>query len=150
VYSSVYQSKNFRNVGITRTSTANGDSTGMYIFTIILSTTVKINEYVKIEPPSTIVVTPEADQCQGIQNLAPLLSCTISNKSIYVRLMPQDSATREWATETTMKFSIGSITNPLSFELTDSFKIYLATGVGTHYYVQQINEGLTITNTEAG
>ena len=64
--------------------------------------------------------------------------------------MPEDSATREWASETTMKFSIGSITNPLSFELTDSFKIYLSTGVANDYYVQQITEGLTITNTQAG
>lgn len=49
--------------------------------------------------------------------------------------MPEDSATREWAKDTTMRFSIGSITNPLSFELTDSFKIFLATGIDNDYYV---------------
>lgn len=150
VYSAVYQAKNFQNVGITRTSAANGDSSGMYLFTIVLSTTVKINEYVKIEPPASITVTPDADQCQGIQELAPLLSCTISNRSIYVRLMPENADTREWAAGTTIKFSIGSMTNPLSFELTESFKIYVATNVQNDYYVQQILEGLTITNTEAG
>jgi len=49
--------------------------------------------------------------------------------------MPEDSATREWEADTTIKFSIGSMTNPLSFELTESFKIYTATGVQNDYYV---------------
>lgn len=92
VYSSVYQAQNFKNVGITRTSSANGDSTGMYIFTIVISAEVKVNEYVKIEPPTSITVTPDADQCKGILGLTALLSCTISNKSIYVRLTPEDSS----------------------------------------------------------
>jgi len=49
-----------------------------------------------------------------------------------------------------VKFSIGSITNPLSFELTDSFKIYVSTTVQDNYYVNQIETGLSITNTQAG
>ena len=106
--------------------------------------------YGPVTADTSITVTPDADQCQGILNLAPLLSCTISNRSIYVRLMPEDAETREWAADTTIKFSIGSMTNPLSFELTESFKIYVATNVQNDYYVQQILEGLTITNTEAG
>lgn len=88
VYSSVYQARNFQNIGITRTSAANGDSTGTYVFTIQFSTTVKMNEYIKIQPPASVTVTPDNDQCRGIENLSPVLSCTISKQSIYLRLVP--------------------------------------------------------------
>ena len=61
VFSHVFQSKNFENVGISRTSQANGDNTGYYVFTIRFSTVINMNEYVKITPPEAIVVTPESN-----------------------------------------------------------------------------------------
>lgn len=81
-------------------------------------------------------IAPSSDQCKGIENLSPLLSCTISDGSIFVRLVPEDvSVQTNWEENATVKFSIGSITNPLSFELTDSFKIYVTTSVNNNYYV---------------
>ena len=68
---------------------ANGDDSGFYIFTIEFSTTVNVNEYIKITPPSVITISPTSEQCQGLtSNLAPILSCTISETSIYLRLFP--------------------------------------------------------------
>ena len=69
---------------------ANGDDSGVYVFNVQFSTIIEVNEYIKIEPPSNVVITPSAEQCKGIENLAPILSCTISDQSIYVRLFPED------------------------------------------------------------
>jgi hypothetical protein len=57
----VFQAKNFANIGVYRTSVANGDDSGKYIFTAEFSSAVLNNEYIKITPPSQIVITPDAD-----------------------------------------------------------------------------------------
>ena len=97
-----------------------------------------------------MTITPEAEQCTGLSNLSRQLSCTISDTSIYVRLAPEDASQVSWAAGDTIQFQIGSITNPLSFGLSDSFQIYVATSVQQNYYVNQLVAGLSISNTEAG
>lgn len=69
---------------------ANGDSTGRYIFTLQFSSVVKMDEFIKITPPPTVTITPDADQCLGLAGLSSVLACTISDRSIYVRLTPED------------------------------------------------------------
>ena len=80
-----------------------------------------------------------------------MLSCTISARSIYVRLTPEDVASKtQWEAGEAIQLSIGSITNPLSFGLTDSFRVYVATNLVSDYYVNQLEAGLSIANNEAG
>ena len=80
-----------------------------------------------------------------------MLSCTISARSIYVRLTPEDVAAKtQWEAGEAIQLSIGSITNPLSFGLTDSFSVYVATNLVSDYYVNQLEAGLSIANNEAG
>lgn len=58
VYSNVFQARDFRNINIRRTSLANGDDSGLYIFTLQFSTVVFANEYLKITPPASVSVAP--------------------------------------------------------------------------------------------
>ena len=105
----------------------------------------------KITPPSEIEITPDGDQCKGIENLAPTLSCTFKGTSVYLGLFPEDVNTKtQWEAGESVKFSIGSIRNPLSFELTGTFLIQITTSTSKDYFVNQISQGLSITNTEAG
>lgn len=73
---------------------ANGDDEGKYIFTLEFASTIFYNEYVKITPPAEVEITPEGDQCAGIENITPFLSCTFSETSIYVGLIPEDINTK--------------------------------------------------------
>ena len=58
VYSNVEQARAFRKVGIAKTSYANGDSSGNYIFTVMFSSEVKMNEYLMITPPPSVTILP--------------------------------------------------------------------------------------------
>ena len=64
------QARSFQNVAITPTSKANGDSSGLYIFTIVFSSIVNMNEYLKITPPPAVTILPDNDQCMGLRNLS--------------------------------------------------------------------------------
>ena len=87
----------------------------------------------------------------GITNLSAALSCTISDTSIYVRLNPIDVTTQvKWEAGDSVQFQVGSITNPMSFGLTDSFKIYVTTSMTQDYFINQLEQGLSISNTQAG
>ena len=80
-----------------------------------------------------------------------MLSCAISDRSSYVRLTPEDVAAKtQWEAGEAIQLSIGSITNPLAFGLTDSFRVYVATNLVSDYYVNQLEAGLSIANNEAG
>lgn len=93
IYSNVEQARAFKKVGIAKTSYANGDSSGNYIFTVMFSSIVNKDEYLMITPPPSVTILPAQDQCMGLRNLSKQLSCTISDSSIYVRLIPKDVLT---------------------------------------------------------
>ena len=127
VYSNVEQARNFEKVGIAKTNYQNGDSTGDYIFTVMFSSIVNQDEYLMITPPPSVTILPAPDQCMGLRNLSKQLSCTISESSIYVRLIPKDVSTKNsWQAEEEIELRIRNIKNQISFALTDPFKFYIS------------------------
>jgi hypothetical protein len=58
VYSNVYQARPFQNAVLKRSNETNGDSSGLYNFTLQLSSAVNANEYIKIRPPVGVVINP--------------------------------------------------------------------------------------------
>ena len=123
VYSNVEQARAFEKIGIAKTSYANGDSSGNYIFTVMFSSIVRKDEYLMITPPPSVTILPgQEDQCWGLRNLAKQLSCTISDSSIYVRLIPKDVLTKNsWQPGEEIELKISNIKNQISFALTDPF-----------------------------
>ena len=49
-----------------------------------------------------------------------------------------------------VQFTVSNIVNPLSFEPTDSFQVYVTTSRIYDYYVNQLTYGLSLLNTWAG
>ena len=67
----------FEIVIIQRSNEENGADTGVYNFTVGLSSKVMKNEYIKITPPESVVINPGGDQCKGTRLLSETLSCTL-------------------------------------------------------------------------
>ena len=140
----------FSKVIIQRTNVENGADGGVYTFTIQLSSKVSKNEYIKITPPDSITINPGGDQCKGTRNLQESLSCTLQDSSLYLLIIPSPDPERDLNPGDIIQFQVERITNPVSMEPTDSFKIYIATSITQDYYVNQMVTGLSILNTEAG
>lgn len=90
VYSNVYQAKEFSIVNIKRSSETNGDNSGYFNFTVQLSSRVFKNEYFKITPPTGVEILPVGEQCTSYKPLQQMLSCTLSNESLYILILPSD------------------------------------------------------------
>ena len=67
----------FEKVIIQRSNEENGADSGVYNFTMQVSSKVKKNEYIKITPPDSIIINPGGDQCKGTRLLSESLSCTL-------------------------------------------------------------------------
>lgn len=119
---------------MSRTDESNGSENGLYSFTFQFSTRVFKNEFLKITPPPSITINPEANQCKGIRNLSPIVSCTIKNRSIYAQLVPLDNK-EFFEMGQILQLQVSSITNPVSMEPTDSFEVYIATSISNDFYV---------------
>ena len=45
-----------------------------------------------------------------------------------------------------VQFQVNNITNPLSLEPTASFSIYISTDKSNNYFINQMNQGLSVMN----
>ena len=129
VYSNVYQAQEFSIANIKRSNETNGDMTGYYNFTVQLSTKVYKNEYFKIMPPTGVEILPGGDQCSSFAPLQQSLSCTLSNKSLYIMILPDDLSIDYFEAETFLTFKVRLISNPLTLRPTESFKLYITSSI---------------------
>lgn len=150
VYSNVYQAKEFKIASIKRSNETNGDATGQFTFTVQLASDVRKNEYFKITPPSGIEIMPGGEQCSSVLPLQSVLSCTLSNESLYILILPEDPAAEVLKAGSFLTFKVRLIQNPLTLRPTESFQLFITTSISQDYNVNQILSGASIINSQPG
>lgn len=126
----------------------NGNLNTTYEFVLIISLPVFKNEYVKITPPSSVKIKSAKDQCKGLVNLSPVLSCSVNNQSLFVTITPVDATQTRLEAGSLLHFTVSNIENPPSLEPTSSFQIYLTSSlIAPHPSINQLTLGLSLANT---
>ena len=100
---------------------------------------------VRVEKPAQITAWPVSPTCNPTGTIVSAVSCSLDGDTLVASLTLVGS---DFASGSTLEFSIDSIVNPNSMEPTDSFKLYLDTN--DDYFIDKLETGLSVTMTSAG
>jgi hypothetical protein len=120
----------------------NAYDTTTYSFSFVNSHQIVQNGKIYIVFPSEITIsspTQSANQCTAIQNIESTFSCSATSSTL---TLTGGFASAALSSGSTVQFSVGSITNPVSLELSSSFQV--KTQTSADYDIDSISSGVTI------